>query len=1169
MQKMLGLLAAAALSSVSQHVLALSVSSGPIPPKPGPALAERLALHDCEVYGIVHWGLNTYTDREWGYGNEDPARLNPAKFDAEQIVGACKAGGLGGLIVVAKHHDGFCLWPTKTTEYNISKSPFRGGKGDYVREMAQACRKARLKFGVYISPWDRHDADYATPTYVEKYHAQIKELLSGDYGKIFEIWFDGANGGDGWYGGANERRTIGGDYYRFPEVFKFVRELQPMVCIFAGESDASDFRWPGNERGVLDPDSGATICSTGGFAGGKFGNPEYMPHINTGMRAAENSSSKSFFRVCECDFPMRPGWFYHEKDRGRTKSAAYLMQRYLNTVGNGGTMNIGIAPNKDGRLDAEDVKALKGFKELKDAFFAKQVYGSARANVVVLWENVNKHGELAPGWKLVRRAQAGASASGEVPLASGKVIGVKRIRILPESVPEDEIKLARPTEADFAEPPPQDYSILARHYYTDPELIQLIMSATTESGETDTAKWMTAGKQGAAPKELTVAPDGMSPKDALVAIRSAKEKGDSNPWTVHVKPGVYVLKEPLVFTPADSGTPEAPVRWVGDGGEAVFSGGEPLADWCDKGNGVWSAPIPKTPSGERACFEQLWVNGRRADRARFPNSDSSNPIAGYLRITSASITPVADAAGKTNYVEHVVPSGAVAMVSTPADELQWAQMCVVHKWAFSRRVIKSIDSVTGAVETHSPKNWQGWRNWTPRETIVWFENVRGGFDAPGEWFYDGKNGCILYRPLPGEKIESVVAFAPNSKLSRLLEIKGDPDKNEFVHDIQFEGLVFAVTDGWGEGREDNRPTQSYQHQAAFSNDGAITATGAHRLAWDRCVFRHTGNYAMQFLDGCVSNTVTRCLMEDLGAGGMIIGSRCGYVANGETLSRRVISKRAPRTVAFNRVENCVIRGGGRFNPEATGIVFTHVSDSKVLHCDIYDFFYSGVSVGWTWGFRGSVAQRNEIAYNRIYDLGKGVMSDMGGVYTLGTSFGTTVHDNVIHDVNSYSYGGWGIYFDEGSEGVVAERNLCWNTTDGGFHQHYGTGCIVRNNIFAWNRTRGAVRMERAVVQDVPCTLNFLNNIVIVKGSPLAGRGVRNVGGIWAGNLWYDFSGKPDFDGLDWNGWVESGKEILGKYADPQFENPEAFDFRLKPSSPAFALGFKPWDSSKAGASGRQ
>ena len=650
---------------------------------------------------------------------------------------------------------------------------------------------------------------------------------------------------------------------------------------------------------------------------------------------------------------------------------------------------------------------------------------------------------------------------------------------------------------------------------------------------------------GAAPKELTVATDGMSPNDALLAIRAAKGKGDWSSWTVHVKPGVYVLKEPLVFTPADSGTPEAPVRWVGD------------------------APIPKTPSGERACFEQLWVNGRRADRARLPNGDSANPIAGCLRIAKASITPVKDAAGKTTYIEHVTPSNAAVIAAMQADEMPWAQMCVVHKWAFSRRVIKSVDPVAGEVETHSPENWGGWKKWNSKETLVWFENVRGGFDAPGEWFYDGKNGRILYRPLPGEKIESIVAFAPSSKLSRLVEIKGDPDKKELVHDILFSNLVFAVTDGWGEGRENNRPTQSYQHQAAGGSDVAVTAKGACRLTWNSCVFRHTGNYALRFNDGCVSNTVTRCLMEDLGAGGVIMGSWAGHVADGETLSRRVISKTAPHSVAFNRVENCVIRGGGRFTPEGTGIVLTNIADSKVLHCDIYDFFYSGVSVGWTWGFRGSVAQRNEIAYNRIYDLGKGVMSDMGGVYTLGTSFGTTVHDNVIHDVNSYSYGGWGIYFDEGSEGVVAERNLCWNTTDGGFHQHYGTGCIVRNNIFAWNRTRGAVRMERAVVQDVPCTLNFLNNIVIVKGSPLAGRGVRNVGGIWAGNLWYDFSGKPDFDGLDWNGWVASGKEILGKYADPQFENPEAFDFRLKPSSPAFALGFKPWDSSKAGAAARQ
>jgi hypothetical protein len=196
------------------------------------------------------------------------------------------------------------------------------------------------------------------------------------------------------------------------------------------------------------------------------------------------------------------------------------------------------------------------------------------------------------------------------------------------------------------------------------------------------------------------------------------------------------------------------------------------------------------------------------------------------------------------------------------------------------------------------------------------------------------------------------------------------------------------------------------------------------------------------------------------------------------------------------------------------------------------------------------------------------MSDMGGVYTLGTSFGTRVHHNVIHDVWAYSYGGWALYTDEGSEGITMDHNLCWNTTDGSFHQHYGAGCVIRNNIFAWNRKLGAVRMSRQVVQDIPCTLNFVNNIVVVREGPLVGRGVRGVGGIWAGNLWYDFSGcPPEFDGLDWDKWRVCGKETGGVYGDPLFANAAANDFRLTPSSPAFALGFEAWDYSAAGRLG--
>ena len=506
MRNMLGLVVAMSLLMAVHTASALTIDFGPTP-KPGSALAARIKAGDCEVYGIVHWGLNTYTDREWGYGDENPAMLNPAKFDADQIVGACKAGGLGGLVIVAKHHDGFCLWPTKTTEHNITKTPFWRGQGtggrsqesggrsrgrDYVKEMEQACRKAGLRFGVYVSPWDRHDPDYATPKYVEKYHAQIKELLSGDYGEIFEMWFDGANGGDGWYGGAKERRRIGGDYYRFPEVFKFVRELQPKVCIFAGESDSSDFRWPGNEKGELDMNSGATICSVGGFVDGKYGNPEYKKHINIGMRNFEGAVKyPMFFRVCECDFPMRPGWFYHANEKGKTKSGIYLLKRYLNTVGNGGTMNLGIAPNKDGLLDDEDVKALADFGKLKAAFFSKPITNGL-CNVVVMSEDVVNRGETCDEWLLYENNKKEPwdwQLDDGIKLAYGKNIGIKRIRTLDTPRPAEKLWLN--VYGDNAKALPMKF------YYVEPDFLKAVLSATTESGETDTAKWMTAGKQGA------------------------------------------------------------------------------------------------------------------------------------------------------------------------------------------------------------------------------------------------------------------------------------------------------------------------------------------------------------------------------------------------------------------------------------------------------------------------------------------------------------------------------------------------------------------------------------------------------------------------------------------------------------------------------------------------
>lgn len=319
-------------------------------------------------------------------------------------------------------------------------------------------------------------------------------------------------------------------------------------------------------------------------------------------------------------------------------------------------------------------------------------------------------------------------------------------------------------------------------------------------------------------------------------------------------------------------------------------------------------------------------------------------------------------------------------------------------------------------------------------------------------------------------------------------------------------------------------------------------------------------------DGCFSNAVTRCVFEDLGAGGVWFGADAVRIAKDEKhpVARREILGCHPRANAFNVLEDCTVRDGGRYNAMGTGVVVGHASDCRVEHCEIADFYYSGVSVGWQWAYRPTAAMRNLVRFNRIHDLGKGVLSDMGGVYTLGTAFGTRVTDNVIYNVSSRTYGGWGLYADEGSEGIVFARNLVYNTHDGGFHQHYGAGNTVQNNIFAWNEQNGVIRTIRANVFNVRSSLNVVANIVLTDRGDFASAGVRGVEGVWANNLWFDPHGEAKLDGLTWEKWRACGKEVNGRYADPRFVNARRFDFRLKKDSPALALGFQPFDYTRAG-----
>ena len=343
----------------------MSIAAPPAPFGPTPA-ARQLAWHAREFYGFLHFTTNTFTDKEWGYGDEDPQIFNPSDFDADAIARVAKEIGMHGLILTAKHHDGFCLWPTKTTEHDIAKSPFRGGKGDVVREVADACRRHGLGFGVYLSPWDRNHADYGKPSYVDVYRAQLRELMTS-YGPLFEIWHDGANGGDGFYGGARETRKIDKTrYYDWPTTWAMIRELQPGACVF---SDAGpDVRWIGNERGEAG-DPCWSVIRREGLAPGKEG---IEGRLNSGERDGDA------WLPGECDVSIRPGWFWHEAENNRVRTPENLLDLYFKSVGRGASFLLNVPPDRRGRWHENDVAALRGFAKLRDALFARELSKGAK-----------------------------------------------------------------------------------------------------------------------------------------------------------------------------------------------------------------------------------------------------------------------------------------------------------------------------------------------------------------------------------------------------------------------------------------------------------------------------------------------------------------------------------------------------------------------------------------------------------------------------------------------------------------------------------------------------------------------------------------------------------------------------------------------------------------------
>ncbi|MEJ8749309.1 alpha-L-fucosidase [Phocaeicola sp. ICN-14070] len=304
-----------------------------------------------ETYAFIHFGLNTFNDREWGYGDTDPKTFNPTNLDCEQWAQTLVKAGMKGVILTAKHHDGFCLWPFEGTDYSVKNSPWKNGQGNVVKELSEACKKYGLKFAVYLSPWDRHQANYGTPEYLPYFYAQLHDLLT-NYGPVFEVWFDGANGGDGWYGGAKDIRTIDRkNYYNYPRIYEMLDSIQPQAIIFSDGGPGC--RWVGNEKGF----AGATNWSF-------LRKGEVHPGYDKNYELQYGHPDGNQWVPAECDVSIRPGWFYHPEEDDRVKSPDQLVDLYYRSVGHNATLLLNFPVDRRGLIHPVDSANAVRFHEM-------------------------------------------------------------------------------------------------------------------------------------------------------------------------------------------------------------------------------------------------------------------------------------------------------------------------------------------------------------------------------------------------------------------------------------------------------------------------------------------------------------------------------------------------------------------------------------------------------------------------------------------------------------------------------------------------------------------------------------------------------------------------------------------------------------------------------------
>ncbi|NUP99151.1 MAG: right-handed parallel beta-helix repeat-containing protein [Armatimonadetes bacterium] len=616
------------------------------------------------------------------------------------------------------------------------------------------------------------------------------------------------------------------------------------------------------------------------------------------------------------------------------------------------------------------------------------------------------------------------------------------------------------------------------------------------------------------------------------------------PLTVHLRGGVYPVNSPLEFGPDDS-APVTFAAWRDE--QPILDGGRRLTGWRVEpvnGREAWVVDLPELVLDGSGAFRQLFVNGQRRPRAGLPKE-------GFYWIESAPDTPLT--AG--------LFEGSCYFVAAEGDIKPWqnlneVEVVLYHFWIEERSSIYEFDEASRLVTLWHDTTFCLKDDFRPRYARYRVENVFEALTEPGEWYLDTTEARLYYLPLPGEDPATAEVVAPGP--TQLLRLVGQPEAGRYVDYLRFEGLTFRYAD-W------EQPSSKYDHgpregqaihnsyQGAFLVPGVIYLEGARWCAIEDCRVEHVGWYGIELADGCQGNRIVGNELTDLGAGGVKLN---GSDAAGPPARR----------TAHNRVTDNHIHHGGEVFASATGILCRHSGGNVLSHNHIHDLYYSGISVGWVWGYGDNVAKDNRVEYNHIHDLGHGLLSDMGGIYTLGVQPGTVLRYNHIHDVTRHNYGGWAIYPDEGSSHILIEHNVCYRTDSQVFHQHYGRENVVRNNIFAFGG-EAAGRLSRPSLLDQ--ALHLERNLWVTDGAPVFNNGAPN--GIYAElNLYYDYAGPARFqlagqpEPVDFETWQAHGVDRHGMVADPGFRDPARGDFSLQEGSAALALGFEPIDLSNVG-----